>query len=115
MQLTMLRCVCGMGLQKQILAGLATTLTSELVMRLVLIVIASAASTVAATTLTIVLRHDWRANALDLLLLLLDFLRVRLGVRVQPRLAVLERVGDLFLLLFVKFFAEALVFARAFG
>merc|ERR1712127_758675 len=64
---------------------------SELVVGLVLVLVAAAA-------LAVVLGHDGRANALHLLVLLLDLLGVGLGIRVQPRLAVLQGVEDLLLL-----------------
>merc|ERR1719401_2981337 len=87
---------------------------SQLVMRLVLVLLTAcitAATTTAAST--VVLRHDGRANTLDLLVLLLDLLRVGLRVRVHPRLAVLESVHDLLLLVGVHLLAEALVVAGA--
>merc|ERR1719401_1591598 len=87
---------------------------SQLVMRLILVLLTAcitAATTTAAST--VVLRHDGRANALDLLVLLLDLLCISLRVRVHPGLAVLESVHDLLLLVGVHLLAEALVVAGA--
>merc|ERR1719193_409864 len=61
----------------------------------------------------VVLRDDRGADALDLLVFLLDLLGVGLRIRIQPRLAVLQRVHDLLLLLGIHLLAEALVLAGA--
>merc|ERR1719433_499528 len=78
--------------------------SSKLVMRLLLFLIGTARA-----ACTVVFRHDWRADAFDLLVLLLDLLRIGLRIGVQPGLAVLEGVHDLFLLVGVHLLAEALV------
>merc|ERR1712166_698164 len=84
----------------------------QLVMRLLLILLATG---VATTTATLVVLGDNRGtDAFDLLVFLLNLLGVGLRVRVQPRLAVLERVHDFFFFLLVKLLAEPLVLARAF-
>merc|ERR1719231_2100971 len=72
-------------------------------------------SSTAPTTSLVVLGHYWRADALDLLVLLLDLLGIRLWIRVHPRLAILDRVHDLFLFFRVELLAQALVVTRAFG
>merc|ERR1719401_71305 len=88
---------------------------SQLVMRLVLVLLTACVTAATTTTAsTVVLRHDGCADALNLLVLLLDLLRVGLGVRVHPRLAVLESVHDLLLLVGVHLLTEALVVAGAF-
>mmetsp|Transcript_65145 Transcript_65145/g.169278 ORF Transcript_65145/g.169278 Transcript_65145/m.169278 type:complete len:661 (-) Transcript_65145:54-2036(-) len=81
-------------------------------MRLLLILIAAAAHATASATLAVVLGHNGGADALHLLVLLLDLLGIRLRVRVQPGLAILEGVHDLLLLLLVHLLAQALVLAR---
>merc|ERR1719401_2287495 len=87
---------------------------SQLVMRLVLVLLTACVTAATTTTAsTVVLRHDGCADALNLLVLLLDLLRVGLGVRVHPRLAVLESVHDLLLLVGVHLLTEALVVAGA--
>merc|ERR1712187_174050 len=86
---------------------------SQLVMRLILVLLTTRVTAATSTASTIVLRHDGCANALDLLVLLLDLLRISLRVRVHPRLAVLESVHDLLLLVGVHLLAEALVVAGA--
>merc|ERR1719146_537092 len=79
-----------------------------------LILIALVIATTAATTATlaVVLRDDWCANALNLLVLVLDLLGICLRVRVQPLLAILERILDLLLLIRVQLLTQALVFTR---
>merc|ERR1712187_851143 len=69
---------------------------SQLVVSFLLVLIAAGIATTAAL---VVLRHDRGTDALNLLVLLFDLLCIRLGVRVEPRLPVLERVHDLFLFL----------------
>merc|ERR1719401_1576482 len=87
---------------------------SQLVMRLILVLLTACITAAATTTAsTVVLRHDGRANALNLLVLLLDLLCISLRVRVHPRLAVLESVHDLLFLVGVHLLAEALVVAGA--
>merc|ERR1719428_314731 len=85
---------------------------SKLIMGLILIalVISAAAATTAA--LAVVLRDDWRADALDLLVLVLDLLGICLRVRVQPLLAILERILDLLLLIRIQLLTQALVLTR---
>merc|ERR1719190_142838 len=82
-------------------------------MRLILVLLTACVTAATTTTSTVVLRHDGCANALNLLVLLLDLLRVGLRVRVHPRLAILESVHDLLLLVGVHLLAEALVVAGA--
>merc|ERR1719433_1443958 len=81
--------------------------SSKLVMRLLLFLIGTARAASA-----VVFRHDWRTDAFDLLVFLLDLLRICLRVGVQPGLAVLQGVHDLFLLVGVHLLAEALVLTR---
>merc|ERR550537_1407342 len=85
---------------------------SELVVRVLLLLLVP---TTAASATLVVLRDDGRADALDLLLLLLDLLRLRLGVRIEPGLAVLDGVHDLLLLLVVQLLAQSLVVPGALG
>merc|ERR1712003_458523 len=82
---------------------------SQLVVRLVLVLLVATAAATAARA--VVLGDDWRADALDLLVLLLDLFRVCLWVRVEPRLTVLESIHDLLLLLGVELLAQTLVLA----
>merc|ERR1711957_534127 len=86
---------------------------SELVVSLILVLVSASAPFGTAAALPVVLGDDGRADALNLLVFLLDFLCVGLWVRVQPRLAVLQGVQDLLLLIRVHLLAEALVLARA--
>merc|ERR1719253_1604707 len=81
---------------------------SELIVSLLLVLVGG---TTAGAAGAVVLGHDRRADALDLLVLLLDLLGVRLRVGVQPGLAILERIHDLLLLLGVHLLAKALVVA----
>merc|ERR1712048_1549057 len=83
-------------------------------MSLLLVVVATTASAASATR-TIVLGDDRRTDALDLLVLLLYLLGVRLRVRVQPRLPILEGIHDFLLLLGIHLLAEALVVPRTLG
>merc|ERR1719218_277215 len=69
----------------------------------------------AASTALVVLRHDRGADALNLLLLLLDLLGICLRVGVQPRLTVLDSIHDLLFLLRIELLAETLVVSRALG
>merc|ERR1739848_627721 len=82
-------------------------------MRLLLVFLA-ATTTAATAARTVVLRHDGRTDALDLLLLLLDLLCLRLRVRVKPRLPILQGIHDLLFLVRVHLLAETLILARAF-
>merc|ERR1712039_137599 len=77
-------------------------------------VLVTATCTSATTSSTIILGDNRGANAFDFFMLLFDFLGIRLGVRVQPRLAVLQCVHDFFLFVVVHFLAQAFVLARAF-
>merc|ERR1719440_463597 len=76
-------------------------------MCLFLILISATTATTAAGT--VVLGHDGCADALDLLVLLLDLLSIGLWVGVNPGLAVLEGIKDHLLLIGVHLLAEALV------
>merc|ERR1719486_1555172 len=84
--------------------------SSELVVRLVVVVFVIIRATAAARTL-VVLLDDRGADALDLLLLLLDLLRVGLRVARQPVLPVLDGIVDGLLLVLVHLLPEALVVA----
>merc|ERR1712187_759909 len=87
--------------------------SSQLIMGLLLVLITTTAA--AGATLAIVLRDDRGADALNLLVLLLDILGVRLWVRVQPGLSVLQGVHDFLLLLRVHLLAQTLVVTGALG
>merc|ERR1712194_522815 len=86
---------------------------SELVVSLILVLVSACVTSGTATALPVILGDDGRADALHLLVFLLDFLCVGLWVGVQPRLAVLQGVQDFLLLIRVHLLAEALVLARA--
>merc|ERR1712083_1253495 len=68
----------------------------------------------ATTATTVVLGHDRRTNAFNLLVLLLDFLSICLWVRVEPRLPVFQGVQNLLLLIRVHLLAQTFVLPRAF-
>merc|ERR1712203_1279467 len=80
----------------------------QLIVSFFLIFVTASTST-ATTACSIVLRNNWRADALNLLVLFLDLLSVSLRVRIQPRLTILESIHYLFLLVVVHLFAEAFV------
>merc|ERR1719171_2716986 len=84
----------------------------QLILGLIFIALVIAAAATTTATLAVVLRDDWCANALNLLVLVLDLLSICLRVRVQPLLAVLERILDLLLLVRVQLLTQALVFTR---
>merc|ERR1719498_1072713 len=84
-------------------------MVSQLVMRLLLILITAAATAAS----TVVLRHDGRAHTLDLLVLLLDLLGIGLRIGVYPRLPMLDRIHDFLLLVLVQLLTETLVVTRA--
>merc|ERR1719506_1002879 len=84
----------------------------ELVMRLVILVFVVISATTAAAAL-VVLLDDRGADALDLLLLLLDLLRVGLRVAREPVLPILDGIVDGLLLVLVHLLPEALVVAGA--
>merc|ERR1719235_2848400 len=86
-----------------------TWMVSQLVVRLLLILITAAATAAS----TVVLRHDGRAHTLDLLVLLLDLLGIGLRVRVYPRLPILDGIHDFLLLVLIKLLTETLVVTRA--
>merc|ERR1719506_1670076 len=83
---------------------------SELVMRLVVVVFIVIRAAAAGAAL-VVLLDDWGADALDLLLLLLDLLRVGLRVAREPVLPILDGIVDGLLLVLVHLLPEALVVA----
>merc|ERR1719395_262857 len=85
----------------------------ELVVSLVVVVLIVIVATTGTGAL-VVLLDDRAADALDLLLLLLDLLRVRIRVRGQPILAVLDRIVHGLLLVLIHLLTEALVLAGAF-
>merc|ERR1719185_41035 len=80
-------------------------------MRLVIVVFVVVSASAAARSL-VVLLDDRGADALDLLLLLLDLLRVGLRVARQPVLPILDSIVDSLLLVLVHLLPEALVLAR---
>merc|ERR1719201_1582057 len=72
-----------------------------------------ATSATAATAIcTIVLRDDGGADAFDFFVLLLDLLGIRLGIGIQPGLAIFQGILNLLLLFGIKLLTEALVFTR---
>merc|ERR1719240_1941117 len=81
-------------------------------MRIVLILVVVIITTTGTSAL-VVLLDDRAADALNLLLLLLDLLGLGVRVRGEPVLAVLDRIVDGLLLVLVHLLAEALVLARA--
>merc|ERR1719460_2254514 len=87
-------------------------LASELIVRLVVIIVIVFRAAAAARAL-VVLLDDRGADALDLLLLLLDLLRVGLRVAREPVLPILDGIVDGLLLVLVHLLPEALVVARA--
>merc|ERR1719185_40298 len=80
-------------------------------MRLVIVVFVVVSASAAARSL-VVLLDDRGADALDLLLLLLDLLRVGLRVARQPVLPILDGIVDSLLFVLVHLLPEALVLAR---
>merc|ERR1712050_385778 len=86
---------------------------SELIVRLILLLIATCTLASLATG-AVVLRHDRRTDALHLFVLFLDLIGIGLGIGVKPGLPILQGVHDFFLLLFVHLLAQSLVLARAF-
>merc|ERR1719426_535983 len=82
-------------------------------MRLIVVVLILIVTT-ASTRALVVLLDDRAADALDLLLLLLDLLRVRIRVRGKPILAVLDRIVHGLILVLIHLLTEALVLAGAF-
>merc|ERR1719506_997038 len=85
-------------------------LASELVMRVVVVFVVIRAAAAAAGAL-VVLLDDRGADALDLLLLLLDLLSVGLRVAREPVLPILDGIIDGLLLILVHLLTEALVVA----
>merc|ERR1719506_1930897 len=85
-------------------------LASELVMRLVVVIFVVIRAAAAAGAL-VVLLDDRGADALDLLLLLLDLLSVGLRVAREPVLPILDGIIDGLLLILVHLLTEALVVA----
>merc|ERR1719194_117953 len=88
-------------------------LGSELVMRLVVVVFVVIRATAAGAL--VVLLDDRGADALDLLLLLLDLLRVGLRVAREPILPILDGIVDGLLLILIHLLTETLVVARSFN
>merc|ERR1712176_591426 len=68
-------------------------LVSQLVVSFVLVLVASGTSATTATS-TVILGDNWCTDTLDLLVFFLDFLCICFGIRVQPRLAVLQSIQD---------------------
>merc|ERR1719182_366595 len=85
---------------------------SQLIVSLLVVVIVVIIPTTTSAAL-VVLLDDRAADALDLLLLLLRLLGVRLRVRREPVLAVLDRVEDRLLLVLVHLVAHPGVVAAA--
>merc|ERR1711988_730745 len=83
-------------------------------MRLVVVVLIVITSATTSTAL-VVLLDDRRADSLDLLLLLLDLLRVGLRVAREPVLPILDGIVDGLLLVLVHLLPEALIVARSFN
>merc|ERR1719194_289767 len=88
-------------------------LGSELVMRLVVVVFVVIRATAAGAL--VVLLDDRGADALDLLLLLLDLLRVGLRIAREPILPILDGIIDRLLLVLIHLLTETLVVARSFN
>merc|ERR1712129_360077 len=86
--------------------------TSQFIVRLLFILL-PAACTITTTTGTVVLGDDGSANAFDLLVLFLNFLCISLRIGVNPRLAILQCIHNLLLLLGVELLTETLVLARS--
>merc|ERR1712151_1451804 len=86
--------------------------SSQLVVRFLLVLLAGTTHAAAAAALAIVLGNNRSTNALHFLVLLLDLLSVRLRIRVQPGLALLQGIHDLLLLLRVHLLAQTLVLTR---
>merc|ERR1712190_336680 len=86
----------------------------QLIVCFLLILLSSTAPAATATS-TIVLGNDRRTNALNLLVLLLDFFSICLWVRIQPRLPIFERVENLLLFVGVHLLTKSLVVTRAFS
>merc|ERR1719333_1213445 len=80
-------------------------------MRLIVIVLVVIVRAAAATAALVVLLDDRGADALNLLLLLLDLLRVGLRVAREPVLPILDGIVDGLLLVLVHLLTEALVVA----
>merc|ERR1719160_679729 len=85
----------------------------KLVVRLIIVILVLIITTTATGAL-VVLLDDRAADALDLLLLLLDLLRVRIRVRGEPVLAVLDRIVHGLLLVLIHLLAKTLVLTGAF-
>merc|ERR1712194_741633 len=83
----------------------SSELRSQFIVRFLLVLLITA-TTLAATAGLIILRHDGGADAFDLLLLLLNLLGLRLWVRVEPGLAILQGIPDLLLLVRVELLAQ---------
>merc|ERR1712113_1316045 len=87
---------------------------SQLIMGLLLILFIATSATTTAASLAVVLGYDGCTNTLHLLVLLFDLLCIRLRVRVEPRLAILQCIHDLFFLVRIHLLAQAFVLTRAF-
>merc|ERR1712048_425869 len=86
----------------------------QLIVGFILVLISGTATATTSTTCTIVLGHDWCADALDLLVLFLDLLSIRFWIGIKPRLTILERIHDLLLLFRFQFLAKSFVVTGAF-
>merc|ERR1711972_1306429 len=84
----------------------------QLIVSFLFVFITSAAASAAAST--VILGYNGCADALHLLMLLFDFFSICFGVRIQPRLTILEGVHNLFLLIIIHLLTQAFVFTRSF-
>merc|ERR1719183_1267669 len=85
---------------------------SQFVVSLVFLLLASATAASAAST--VILGNDRCTNALNLLVLFLDFFGVCLWVGIKPRLSVLQGIQNLLFLVRVHLFTQTFVLARTF-
>merc|ERR1712072_236004 len=86
--------------------------TSKLIMSFFFVLLATFTSAT-TTSCTIVLGNDGSADALHLLVLLLDLLCISFRIGIKPRLTVLQCVHNLFLFLGIQLLAETLVLTRS--
>merc|ERR1712061_157334 len=86
---------------------------SKLVVGLLLVLLVAATAAATTSSGTIVLGNDRCTDAFHLLLFFLDFLRISLWIRVEPRLTVLQRILDFFFLVVIKLLTKTLVLARS--
>merc|ERR1712050_305451 len=89
----------------------AQKLSSQLVVSLVLVLVASGTSAT-ATAGTVILGYDRCTDAFDLLMFLFDLLRISLRVRVEPRLTVFQCIKNLFLFVRIHLLAQTFILTR---